>query len=150
MIDTSQDDIILITEGITGLPVSIPKDPTMYLQYQYHGKFCGNCNLCCSHSAVTIFAAIDDIQAHPLKKKICEEPETWLIPQRKNGDCVYLEDGKCGIHDNLPKLCKTFDCRVAYLHYKFTGEQLYAKEIIKKGKIVNRKHPIDLTKIQEA
>lgn len=33
------------------------------------------------------------------------------IPQMPNGDCYYLDEGGCSIHDRAPVVCREFDCR---------------------------------------
>jgi len=47
----------------------------------------------------------------PLAYK-CHEvgPGMWLLDHQPNGDCVYLQDGRCSIWGKHPRVCKEFDC----------------------------------------
>lgn len=33
------------------------------------------------------------------------------IAHKPNGDCIYLGDEGCSIHDTAPLICQEFDCR---------------------------------------
>ena len=35
-----------------------------------------------------------------------------VLDRKENGECVYLAETGCSIHDNAPDICKRFDCRV--------------------------------------
>lgn len=37
------------------------------------------------------------------------------LQHRENGECVYLGEKGCTIHDHAPVICKEFDCRLWYL-----------------------------------
>jgi Fe-S-cluster containining protein len=37
--------------------------------------------------------------------------EARMLAHKPNGDCIYLGDGYCTIHDMAPAVCKAFDCR---------------------------------------
>lgn len=39
-----------------------------------------------------------------------------VLAQRENGECVYLGDDGCTIHDRAPAICRVFDCRKAVPH----------------------------------
>ena len=51
------------------------------------------------------------------------------LKQKPNGDCIYLGEKGCTIHDHRPAICRTFDCRKFVL--KFPGRQLRA--LVKRG-----------------
>jgi Fe-S-cluster containining protein len=36
------------------------------------------------------------------------------LAHRANGDCVYLGDNGCTIHDRAPTVCRLFDCRTLF------------------------------------
>jgi Fe-S-cluster containining protein len=40
-----------------------------------------------------------------------------ILKRRPNGDCVYLGENGCTIHDRAPTVCRVFDCRDAYLNF---------------------------------
>lgn len=39
-----------------------------------------------------------------------EECGANIIEQKDDGSCIYLEDGKCSIHNDRPDACKDFFC----------------------------------------
>ena len=36
---------------------------------------------------------------------------TTILDRLPSGDCVYLGEGGCTIHDRAPSACRDFDCR---------------------------------------
>lgn len=138
------EDTISVQIG-SGQPVLICKDPSWLERYEYDGKFCGNCDLCCKSSILVLYGSHDNLDLFEQKVKVMDDPEVWIVGQKKNGDCLYLENGKCSVHKNAPAVCRQFDCRIAYLYYKFTGVKDYSDAIIKKGKLMQRKHPLDMS-----
>jgi Fe-S-cluster containining protein len=46
---------------------------------------------------------------HPLTGKMGH-----ALQRRPNGECVYLGEHGCTIHDRAPAVCKEFDCRGLY------------------------------------
>ena len=70
---------------------------------------CNGCTLCCKHDLVRILPFEDPDQwvtvPHPYR-----EGERALSHQ-PNGDCIYLGDAGCTIHDTKPQICREMDCR---------------------------------------
>lgn len=52
-----------------------------------------------------------------------------IVKQKPNGDCFYLGEGGCTIHDRAPAICRAFDCRRWFLKYS-NGER---KRMIRSG-----------------
>ena len=42
-----------------------------------------------------------------------------MLAHKPNGDCAYLVESGCSIHDRAPSLCKSADCRSIALKYDF-------------------------------
>ena len=38
-----------------------------------------------------------------------------VLDRQPNGDCVYLGEQGCSIHERAPSICRRFDCRVLVL-----------------------------------
>lgn len=38
-------------------------------------------------------------------------PGARMIAHKPNGECIYLNEQGCGIHDRAPSLCRSADCR---------------------------------------
>jgi Fe-S-cluster containining protein len=70
---------------------------------------CNGCVNCCLHDAITLKA--DELGRYAWHL----EGDRPVLNRKENGECIYLTDSGCGIHDNRPDLCQRFDCRVLYL-----------------------------------
>jgi hypothetical protein len=46
-------------------------------------------------------------------------PGALMLAHKPNGDCIYLVESGCSIHDHAPSLCKSADCRSIALKYDF-------------------------------
>jgi uncharacterized protein len=78
---------------------------------------CGTCHLCCKGQSVPIMPeAGDDPESYRCHSRTLPNGFTYFeIDHHENGDCVYLGADGCTIHERAPYLCRTFDCRRAYL-----------------------------------
>ncbi len=79
---------------------------------------CNGCTLCCQGDAVKIEKEDTgkgyQVEAHSYI------PGALMIAHKKNGDCVYLFEYGCSIHNNAPSLCREADCRSLALMLDFT------------------------------
>lgn len=86
---------------------------------------CNGCTLCCQGDAVRL-------EPEDMDKGYQTEPHPYIpgalmIAHRPNGDCVYLGEGGCTIHDTAPSLCRAADCRAVALRYDFiSARRLHA------------------------
>lgn len=86
---------------------------------------CNGCTLCCQGDAVRL-------EPEDMNKGYRTEPHPYIpgalmIAHRPNGDCVYLGEEGCTIHDDAPSLCRAADCRAVALRYDFmAARQLHA------------------------
>lgn len=46
-------------------------------------------------------------------------PGALMIAHKPNGECVYLDERGCSIHDHAPSLCRSADCRSVALRFDF-------------------------------
>ena len=83
-------------------------------------NFCNACGLCCklfyinlsrseykSGKYQTMFGEYGQMENFNEAK----ECGANLLAKKEDGSCVYLEDdGKCGIHDTRPGVCRDFFC----------------------------------------
>lgn len=78
---------------------------------------CNGCTLCCRGDAIRM--QDDDVVAeyetvpHPYIK------EAYMLAHKENGDCIYLTESGCSIHERAPSLCRTADCRNIALKLDF-------------------------------
>ncbi len=47
-----------------------------------------------------------------------------MLAHKPNGDCWYLGDGACTIHDEAPLACKRFDCREWFAGFTATEQEM--------------------------
>lgn len=75
---------------------------------------CGPCTACCRHELIVLHPESGDRAARYLTRRVVN-PVTKLpvvaLQQQANGDCIYLDDSGCTIHDRAPTICRSFDCR---------------------------------------
>ncbi|HXX62239.1 MAG TPA: YkgJ family cysteine cluster protein [Bacteroidota bacterium] len=70
---------------------------------------CNGCTLCCQGDAIRL----EDAE---LSMGYKTEPHPYvsgalMLAHSANGNCVYLGEGGCTIHDRSPLLCRSADCR---------------------------------------
>ena len=75
---------------------------------------CEGCTACCRRERVILSPehgdVIDDYLVTPNRKGI-DGPVEWMLGHQLNGDCIYLGNNGCTIHDRAPWACRQFDCR---------------------------------------
>lgn len=77
---------------------------------------CGSCTACCRWELIFLMDGDDPSMyltmpwVNPLTGQ-----EGFALQHRENGECVYLGEKGCTIHDHAPVVCKEFDCRMWYL-----------------------------------
>lgn len=75
---------------------------------------CGGCTACCKRELIVLHPEIGDdvssyetdIATNPLTRK-----QVYVLKHKPNGDCIYLGDEGCTIHERAPAICREFDCR---------------------------------------
>lgn len=83
---------------------------------------CGDCRRCCTDWQVVgvtkqelrRFAFdVEPIPAHIDQTFMARFAA--ILRRRENGDCVYLGDRGCTIHERAPHVCRVFDCRMMFV-----------------------------------
>ena len=79
---------------------------------------CNGCTLCCQGDAIRLTEEDNPdeylTEPHPYISR------ALMLAHKSNGDCVYLVESGCSIHDRAPSLCRSADCRSLALKYDFT------------------------------
>ena len=79
---------------------------------------CNGCTLCCQGDAIRLTEEDNPdeymTEPHPYIKG------ALMLAHKPNGDCVYLNDSGCSIHERAPSLCRSADCRSIAFNYDFT------------------------------
>ncbi len=86
---------------------------------------CNGCTLCCQGDAIRLEqedrAEEYRTEPHPYI------PGALMLAHKPNGECIYLEEHGCSIHDRAPSLCRAADCRAVALKIGFeTAAKLHA------------------------
>ena len=72
---------------------------------------CGECRLCCqSHNLILVSEDFGDDPSHYVCTPLEGQPGFFQIAVRENGDCHYLGENGCTIHDQAPNMCQAFSC----------------------------------------
>ena len=78
---------------------------------------CNGCTLCCHKDAIRLLpedtVSLYNTEPHPYI------PGGVMLAHKPNGECVYLRENGCSIHDTAPVLCRSADCRTIALRYDF-------------------------------
>ncbi len=79
---------------------------------------CNGCTLCCHGDAIRLLGVDDPAQYQT-------EPHDWMpghlmLAHKPNGDCIYLGESGCTIHERKPQMCREMDCRLVAHHLGYT------------------------------
>ena len=78
---------------------------------------CNGCTLCCQGDAIRLLE--EDNPDEYITEPHSYIPGALMLAHKPNGDCIYLEEKGCSIHDRAPSLCKSADCRSIAFKYNF-------------------------------
>jgi Fe-S-cluster containining protein len=79
---------------------------------------CNGCTACCKVQRVILYPQVDDVASYETEESIFQDKTLHVLKQKPNGSCVYLGEKGCTIHYRAPAVCRAFDCRLWYLHFK--------------------------------
>jgi Fe-S-cluster containining protein len=57
-----------------------------------------------------------------------DKPPITILDRLPNGDCFYLGEHGCTIHDRAPYECRMYDCRAMFRNSDRQGRKLAVKE----------------------
>jgi hypothetical protein len=86
---------------------------------------CNGCTICCQHDAVRLEGKDSSFEYQT-------EPHPYLsgalmLAHKPNGECIYLANNGCSIHDHAPTLCRIADCRSLAVRFDYeTARQLHS------------------------
>ena len=85
---------------------------------------CNGCTLCCQGDAIRLTE--DDNPENYITEPHPYIDNELMLAHKPNGDCIYLNESGCTIHERAPSLCRSADCRSIALKYDFnTAIQLH-------------------------
>lgn len=71
---------------------------------------CDGCTACCRGERVILAPSDDPSTYLTVPAELDDGTPALMLDHKPNGDCIYLEDGGCSIHDRAPWACREFDC----------------------------------------
>jgi hypothetical protein len=80
---------------------------------------CNGCVACCRTQKAVLFPQCgDDVSSYQTTETVMGDGRLELMLARKpNGECVYLGEKGCTIHERAPWVCRRFDCRKLVLGF---------------------------------
>jgi Fe-S-cluster containining protein len=78
---------------------------------------CGSCRRCCRGNSIVMLLPDEGDVVASYEHEIINLPGAGrgpVLKRKPNGDCTYLGENGCTIHDRAPTICRVFDCRGAY------------------------------------
>lgn len=93
---------------------------------------CGSCRQCCRNTLVALFPEHgDDVASYRCAPSPGLKDGRLALASKPNGDCVYLDDHGCSIHDRAPLLCRLFDCRRFFARHS----RAERRQLVKSGMV---------------
>jgi Fe-S-cluster containining protein len=81
---------------------------------------CGSCRRCCQTNSIVMLLPQHGDVVESYEHELVDLPGAGrgpILKRRPNGDCIYLGQHGCTIHDRAPVICRVFDCRTAFLAF---------------------------------
>lgn len=104
---------------------------------------CNGCTACCQGDMILLhpehgddpkqYACHDEV--NPIDGKTYK-----TLDHQANGNCVYLGESGCTIHDRAPIVCREFDCRIMFsmldrnTRRRMVSSKLFSKEVLAAGR----------------
>lgn len=99
---------------------------------------CNGCTECCQKDLIILHPECgDDSEQYetmqtinPMTGKSC-----LALAHKPEGNCIYLGEDGCTIHDRAPAICREFDCRRFYLKLRKETTRPERRRMIRAGLI---------------
>lgn len=91
---------------------------------------CGDCHRCCRMMTLLRPDKGDDISQYVTAQWYRDginRPPVMILDRLPNGDCAYLGEHGCTIHDRAPYECRMYDCRELFRNSDRPGRKLAVK-----------------------
>lgn len=88
---------------------------------------CNGCTLCCRSSLIPLQPQYGDVVEDYDRQMVMinGDPKTKFLAlaHGPDGNCVYLKETGCSIHERAPYACRVFDCRQLFRQYDRSGRR---------------------------
>lgn len=92
---------------------------------------CNGCTLCCKMMTLLRPEKGDDIESYVTARWFrdgLDKPPVTILDRLPNGDCAYLGEHGCTIHERAPYECRQYDCREMFKNSDRPGRKLAVKQ----------------------
>lgn len=79
---------------------------------------CDGCTRCCVGDSIRMLPG-DDMSQYRVERHN-RMAGAWMLAHKPNGDCIYLHESGCTIHNRRPQMCREMDCRLLAKRLTFT------------------------------
>lgn len=97
---------------------------------------CNGCTRCCRGDLIRLLPGDDASQYQTMPHP--RAPGHLALAHGPDGNCVYLTDAGCSIHDRSPRMCQEMDCRAIAKQITFTQARKLADKGILRLPVWNR------------
>jgi hypothetical protein len=95
---------------------------------------CNGCTSCCERELLFLHPEMGDKPEEYETQEVLFDGEPVLILKHKpNGNCWYLGEHGCTIHDRAPAICQEFDCRRLFLAFHRDYNHAQRRKIVAQG-----------------
>lgn len=94
---------------------------------------CNACGVCCKLFLINLTEAEYKSGIYKTQFRVfgqvdnfveAEQDAANIIEQKEDGSCIYLEDGRCSIHETRPQSCRKFFCTSKDENYRTMIERI--------------------------
>ena len=106
---------------------------------------CNGCTACCRNDMIFLHPEHGDDASQYLTEPVVN-PLTGkaghMLAKAPNGDCIYLGESGCTIHERAPVICREFDCGLMFAKWpraerrRLTKQGMFGKEVFDQGRRV--------------
>ncbi len=110
-----------------------------------NGHQCAGCTQCCQwHGQKELQVKLEPEEIGQYKTDP-DHPD--LLRTDKEGNCIYLEDYGCGIHDRSPINCRAFDCRDLLAEVMADKSNVFIRTLMEAVRLKLEEQPRIITKL---
>lgn len=94
---------------------------------------CNGCTACCRGSEVTVTEEEAERLGYENTRELYGRR---VLAHQSDGACVFLENDRCGIHEQRPETCRVFDCRRMAIAGVLPATRPHVADRVKQWRIV--------------
>lgn len=100
---------------------------------------CNGCRLCCQGDSIVLHPELGDIpEKYQTEPFPAYGPKGLMLAHKPNGECIYLGESGCTIHDRAPAICREFDCRRFAEGMSYTKARKYVSKGMVRVEVIHQ------------